>query len=295
MPSDPKSPFDKGWTEPESEANIDETQPEYPYNHVIATDSGHSFEMDDTPGRERIRTQHRSGTFNEIHSDGTEVHKIVGDGYEIIAKDNYVLIKGICNITINGDAVVNVKGNKFERIEGNYQQEILGDYTQVVRKKTRIISDGDMTIGASPNLLGSIRMITGGSVFLDTDLRVDGSITASAVTAEGRIDAGTGISAGPLGFVSLLGGLSIGGAPLAIPGNIICLGNISALVGPLPGAIGSVNGVLVNGATSVNGTIGNFGLSSSLWAFDQVNTPIYNAHVHPNKGGSPPVFQQFII
>lgn len=279
MPSDPKLPFDKGWTEPESEANIDETQPEYPYNHVIATDSGHSFEMDDTPGRERIRTQHRSGTFNEIHSDGTEVHKIIGDGYEIVAKDKYVLIKGICNITINGDAVVNVKGNKFERIEGNYTQEILGDYTQVVRKKTRMISDEDMTIGASPNLLGSIRMVTGGSVFLDTDLRVDGSITAKALTTEGRVDAGTGISAGPLGFVSLLGGLSIGGVPIAIPGQIICLGNISAVAGL--GGPGTINGV------SVKGFAGSFGILSSIWAFDQVNRTIFNTHVHPAKGSLP--------
>jgi hypothetical protein len=227
--------------------------------------------MDDTTGRARIRLQHRSGTFNETHSDGTEVHKIIGDGYEIVAKDKYVLIKGICNITINGDAVVNVKGNKFERIEGNYQQEILGDYTQLVRKKTRMISDGDMTIGANPSLLGTIRMVTGGNVYLDTDLRVDGSISSKSVTTEGRVDAGTGVSAGPLGFVSVFGGLSIG-VPVAVPGNILTLGLISC--------------------STINSVVGNFGLSASLWAFDQVNTPIYNAHVHPNKGGSPPVFQQ---
>jgi len=276
MPSDPKLPFDRGWTEPESEANIDETQPEYPYNHVIATDSGHSFEMDDTPGRERIRLQHRSGTFNEIHSDGTEVHKILGDGYEIVAKDKNVLIKGICNITINGDAVVNIKGNKYEKIEGDYEQEILGNYTQLVRKKTRMISDSDMTIGANPNFLGTIRMVTGGTVYLDTDLRVDGSISGQLITSETRVDAGTGVRAGPLGFVSQFGGLSIG-TPVAIPGNILCA---------LPGIIS---------CTVINSVVGNFGLSNSLWAFDQVNTPIYNSHVHPAKGSAPPVAQQIGI
>ena len=278
MPSDPKLPFDRGWLEPESEANIDETQPEYPYNHVIATDSGHSLEMDDTPGRERIRLQHRSGTFNEIHSDGTEVHKIIGDGYEIVTKDKNVLIKGVCNITINGDAIVNVKGNKFERIEGNYEQEILGDYTQLVRKKTRIISDDDMTIGANPKFLGTIRMATGGDVYIDADLRVDGSITGQLITSQGRVDAGTGVSAGPLGFVSQFGGLSIG-SPIAIPGTIICA---------LPGAIF---------ATTINSTVGNFGLSNSLWAFDQINTPIFNSHVHPVGKGftGPPVSQQIGI
>jgi hypothetical protein len=273
MPSDPKLPFDRGWTEPESEANIDETQPQYPYNHVIATDSGHSFEMDDTPGRERIRVQHRSGTFNEIHSDGTEVHKILGDGYEIVAKDKNVLIKGVCNITINGDAIVNIKGNKYEKIEGDYEQEIEGNYTQLVRKKVRIVSDDDMTLGANPNFLGTIRLSTGGSLYVDSDLRVDGSISGQLITSQTRVDAGTGVRAGPLGFVSQFGGLSIG-TPAAIPGNIICA---------TPGIIY---------CTTINSVIGNFGLSSSLWAFDQVNTPIYNSHVHPNKGGSPPIAQQ---
>jgi hypothetical protein len=278
MPANPKLPFDRGWLEPESEANIDETQPEYPYNHVIETDSGHSFEMDDTPGRERIRLQHRSGTFNEIHSDGTEVHKILGDGYEIVVKDKNVLIKGVCNITINGDAIVNVKGNKFERIEGNYEQEILGDFTQLVRKKTRIISDDDMTIGANPSFTGTIRMATGGDVYINSDLRVDGSITGQSITSQGRVDAGTGMSAGPLGFVSLLGGLSIG-SPVAVTGTIICA---------LPGAIF---------ATNINSVVGNFGLSSSLWSFDQVNTPIYNTHIHPAPRGvtGPPVAQQIGI
>jgi hypothetical protein len=273
MPSDPKLPFDRGWLEPESEANIDETQPEYPYNHVIATDSGHSFEMDDTPGRERIRLQHRSGSFNEIHSDGTEVHKIIGDGYEIVTKDKNVLIKGVCNITINGDAIVNVKGNKFERIEGNYEQEILGDYTQLVRKKARIISDDDMTIGANPSFLGTIRMSTGGDIFIDSDLRVDGSISGQMITSQGRVDAGTGMSAGPLGFVSVLGGISIG-APVAAPGTVVSTGAVFC--------------------SSINALIGTFGLSNSLWAFDQVNTPIYNTHIHPAPRGvtGPPIAQQ---
>jgi hypothetical protein len=280
MPSDPKLPFDRGWTEPESEANIDETQPQYPYNHVIATDSGHSFEMDDTPGRERIRIQHRSGTFNEIHSDGTEVHKILGDGYEIVAKDKNVLIKGVCNITINGDAIVNIKGNKYEKIEGDYEQEIEGNYTQLVRKKTRMISDDDMTLGANPSFLGTIRMVTGGSVYLDTDLRVDGSISGQLITSQTRVDAGTGVRAGPLGFVSQFGGLSIG-TPAAIPGNIICA---------TPGIVY---------CSTINSLIGNFGLSSSLWAFDQVNTPIYNTHIHSAPEGitGPPEigFQQIGI
>jgi hypothetical protein len=276
MPTYPKLPEDHGWLEPESEANIDETQPEYPYNHVIATDSGHSFEMDDTPGRERIRLQHRSGTFSEIHSDGTEVHKILGDGYEIVAKDKNVLISGRCSITVNGDATFIVKGDKYEKIEGNYDQEIVGNFTQVVRGKINTTSEKDINISASPNLLGRVSISSGGDVYINSDLIVDGLIAADQITSEGRIDAGTGVSAGYLGFVSLTGGLSIG-VPVAAPGTIISSGGI----------IGA----------SMTALTSTFGLSGSLFHSDLLNTVFYNFHTHPAPRGrtGPPLPQQQFV
>ena len=63
------NPSNNLWTEPESAANAD-NQPVYPYNDVTQTESGHFMEMDDTPGAERIRLQHRTGTFTEIQADG---------------------------------------------------------------------------------------------------------------------------------------------------------------------------------------------------------------------------------
>jgi len=276
MPTTPKLPEDRGWLEPESEANIDETQPEYPYNHVIATDSGHSFEMDDTPGRERIRLQHRSGTFSEIHSDGTEVHKILGDGYEIIAKDKNVLISGRCSITVNGDATFIVKGDKIEKIEGDYNQEVLGNFTQVVRGNITTTSEKDINIAANPNLLGRVSISAGGDVFVNSDLFVDGLIAADQITSEGRIDAGTGISAGRLGFVTLTGGLSVG-VPVAAPETIICSGGIIS--------------------ASITSALANFGTSSSLFHSDLINTVIFNAHKHISPRGvtSPPLIQQKFV
>ena len=71
--------------------------------------------MDDTPTRERIRIQHGKGTFLEMHPDGNEVHKIIGDGYEIVLKDKKMLVKGMMYITVEGNAYVNVMGNKVEQ------------------------------------------------------------------------------------------------------------------------------------------------------------------------------------
>jgi len=261
--------FDKGWTEPESQASV-ETPPKYPYNNIVQTESGHTFELDDTPERERIRLEHRSGTFTEIQSDGTEVHKIIGDGYEIVTKDKNVLIKGVCNITVNGDAIFHVKGNKYERIEGDFEQEILGNYIQTVKKQTKILSEGDMTIGANPNLDGTLTLSTGDHVYIDSDLNVAGEVVADKITSRTRVDAGTGISAGPLGFVSITGGLSLG-IPAAVPLSIFTIGTI-------------------NSATSVNSPFGNFGIMTAVLMTDSINKRIYNTHIHkaPKGWTSPP-------
>jgi len=81
----------------------------YPYNHVTKTQSGHVVEFDDTPGHERIRTYHKSGTYTEINKDGQEVSKIVGDGYEIVVKDKKVYVGGDCTITVLGNCTINAK------------------------------------------------------------------------------------------------------------------------------------------------------------------------------------------
>jgi hypothetical protein len=105
------------FTEPASPADPDHP-PLYPYNQIFDSESGHSLQLDDTPGRERVCLQHgKSKNFIEMHPNGDEVHKIYGDGYEIITKNKNVLISGVCNITINGDSILHVKGNRKEIVE----------------------------------------------------------------------------------------------------------------------------------------------------------------------------------
>lgn len=47
----------------------------YPNNKVTQTSSGHTIEIDDTSGAERINIQHKSGAFVEFHPDGSVVIK----------------------------------------------------------------------------------------------------------------------------------------------------------------------------------------------------------------------------
>ena len=109
----------------------------YPYNHVRETESGHIVEFDDTPGAERIHQQHRSGTFNEIDTDGNKVEKIVKDNYQIVLGDNNIKVSGRCNvyvdgdsnISINGNSNIDVKGDINYMVEGNVEWNVNGTYT----------------------------------------------------------------------------------------------------------------------------------------------------------------------
>ena len=43
----------------------------FPFNQIQETPSGHSFEMDDTPGGERVLIKHRTGAGIELRADGS--------------------------------------------------------------------------------------------------------------------------------------------------------------------------------------------------------------------------------
>lgn len=82
----------------------------YPFNKTVTTERGHAFEVDDTPGKERIHMYHRTGTYMEIDEKGRRVNKIVADDYEIIAGNQEVFIKGNVNIVVKGNVKMQVDG-----------------------------------------------------------------------------------------------------------------------------------------------------------------------------------------
>jgi len=239
---------DYSWLEPESEAS-EENPPVYPYNKATQTGSGHLFEMDDTKDRERIRLSHGgaktkgNGTFFEMHSDGDFVTKVIKDNYQIIAGRNNVLIKGVCNITIEGDSVVHVKGDKYERIDGDLIQEIRGRFTQTVVGESVMQSLSEVSINSgNPTSLipdGVINLRAGSLTYVDSDLQVAGSLNADMVTAITKVNGGTQVTAGPLGFVSEAGGLAVGSV-VALPMTVTAAVSVNAPI---------ISGTLVKDAT----------------------------------------------
>jgi len=103
----------------------------YPMNHVTESQSGHIFEVDDTPGAERLHTYHRSGTFNEVHPNGSEVHKVVGNEWNITLNDRMILVRG--NTTWNTGKLMKIRvGNDLGKDTNPLQLRIEPKFGQTL-------------------------------------------------------------------------------------------------------------------------------------------------------------------
>jgi hypothetical protein len=154
---------------------------------VYQSESGHVIEVDDTLGKERLSTYHRSGTFQEVHPDGSVVQRIVNDNYQIVAKDDKIYIAGNADLTVEkGNVTINVntgnvdmkvlKGNVTSEItEGNLKADIL-------KGTTDVLSEGKITVtGNNTTEIISNTTITG-------TLHVTGKQTnESSIVADGEI------------------------------------------------------------------------------------------------------------
>lgn len=99
----------------------------YPMNHVIHTRSGHTFERDDTPEAERISMVHKSGTYYEMHPNGTRAERITKDRYSVVVGDDFLEVSGQVRIYVKGDVTQSIDGNVVQYVEGNVNEKVKGN------------------------------------------------------------------------------------------------------------------------------------------------------------------------
>jgi len=107
-------------------------QAEYPFNHVMESESGHIKEYDDTEEHERIHEYHRAGTFYEVDGGGNRTVKIVGDGYHIVAGSDHLFVGGNCNITVESNCNMYVKKDWNIQVDGDMNLLVQGNKTEQV-------------------------------------------------------------------------------------------------------------------------------------------------------------------
>ena len=197
----------------------------YPYNHVHQSESGHLFEMDDTPGAERLHRYHRMGTFEEIGSLGQRVTKIANQDFKFCMSNYYEQVQGDYLLNVSND--LDIVSTGYFHNTGTVDMNSSGAISITASDQTTIGGKGGVTIDA-----GSGPIIMRGSTFHQEVVSAQ-----NTVKTKGNFTADTGgshnILAGSLGFATLGGAsISAGGSMTVISDNVqeSCL-NLAGLVG----------------------------------------------------------------
>ena len=162
---------------------VKEVQPgtaaQYPYNHIYKSPAGAIVEFDNTPGGERIRLYHPSGTQWEINESGTLATKVVGLESTFTSGDMQRVVKG--------GATTIVEGTSHHQYNKSSTWVFSDDVFEIVKKAKRSFITGGWEIQAGGEYklsagnidiesVGAIKLIAGSAVNIGTD---DYSVTAN--------------------------------------------------------------------------------------------------------------------
>lgn len=143
---------------------------QYPYTKVFESESGHVMMYDDTPGNESTSFYHRTGTFTDVDANGTQVNKIIGDGYTIIDRNGMIYIAGRCNITVGNSANILVQGAADIEVNGATNATLHNDLNLKVARDVNMAVGGDFNLhvnGAfNTNVVGAINTSTNSNMFV---------------------------------------------------------------------------------------------------------------------------------
>lgn len=109
----------------------------YPYNRHQVTESGHEFSLDDTPGAERVRLAHRSGSHFEYSANGRSTY------VSVAGVSRYV--KGGVTSTVDGNVDEKVGGSQRSSVHGDTHTEVAGAVTSMVQGDASHVVGGHHT------------------------------------------------------------------------------------------------------------------------------------------------------
>ena len=137
----------------------------YPYAKIMETESGHIMAFDDTPLNEYISFYHKTGSFIDIDSNGTQVNKIVGDGYQIIDRNGSIYIAGTAKVTVGNGINIYVQGDADIQVDGYSTINLKNDADINVANNLNVQVGGDFNLGVT----GSINVKTAADLTIDSD------------------------------------------------------------------------------------------------------------------------------
>ncbi len=105
---------------------------QYPHNQTSETPAGHVWQVDDTPGGERILIKHKSGSGVELRADGSVTFSSVGKKVEVTGEDHTVIVEGEGNLIYKGNLTVKVTGDYNLEVGGNINVKTAGNKTETI-------------------------------------------------------------------------------------------------------------------------------------------------------------------
>ena len=193
-------------------------KPDYPFDKVLETESGHILELDDTEGHERIRLIHSAGTVIEIGPNGEIFQKGQNSRYTLIVKNDTLQIEGNLNVWIGGnaklfckeDVELEVKGGVKGKVHKDFDLEVGGNMSLDVKKKFSVKARNIENEARSSMIIKSGRLSITTGIFNEnsgskTVSTGNLAITASSITHNGTnignnhshsVNIGVGSSAG---------------------------------------------------------------------------------------------------
>ncbi|QOI66648.1 baseplate hub structural protein / lysozyme R [Erwinia phage FBB1] len=183
-PSEPWTPTDSRilFKEPASSY-----KGEYPYVQTLNTEGGHVLEFDNTPGQERYRLYHPTGSYEEVAPDGRRTNKTVSDDYYMIQGDGNKLVSGDSKTNVGGNEVYynmgslrrQTDGSETILIRGDESKTVEGDGTLYVKGNIKIIVDGNADVQVKGNAEVKVEGNCNADVEGDYELKVGGNLTWS--------------------------------------------------------------------------------------------------------------------
>lgn len=203
----------------------DQKPSQYPYNQAQQTASGHAWEIDDTPGGERVIIKHRTGSGVELRADGSVVFSAVNKKVEVTGGDHTVIVEGQGNLVYKGDLNVRVTGdynlqvdgninftaagNKEDVIHGNYTTTVDKNHNETIKgaKATRVVQGQTSTILGDHSLF--VKGLQRNWVEGDVELTSGGTLVTTAIeawAASSQKTNITGLTVSVLGVNGTIGG-----------------------------------------------------------------------------------------
>jgi hypothetical protein len=134
----------------------------YPFNHVMETDKGAMFEMDDTEGAERVCVFHHKGSYVEFLPDGTIVVKSVKERWDVTFANHTMLVNGDLSIGATGNIALTAGGNMKLSAGGTLDAASGGDLNLGAGGNSTHMAGGAIKMNGSSYDWGSGSDATGG-------------------------------------------------------------------------------------------------------------------------------------